>query len=100
TNAPPFTPGALFYTATADVPGSLFLGARWHIDLNNNPLSVGLVSDQEGHASFGVPIPNDPGLVGVVITYQAAWIEPSTELSSLPSTGIITSLGLTIMVRP
>jgi hypothetical protein len=97
-NAPPLAPGLMFGGTLPDVPGTVISGALWHINFSGVVTNAGITSDESGFSTFSLPIPNDPGLVGAQLTFQAAWLEPPTARCSVPSGGIVTSRGVTITV--
>lgn len=96
-NAPPLLAGTLFASPTPDVPGTVILGARFHVVLSG-AISLPAVSDEAGFATVGIPIPNDPTLVGAMLSFQGAWIEPASNRCATGSSGIVTSLGMTATV--
>lgn len=102
TNVPPLSIGFYMIGDVSSVLGADFfgLGLLLHVDLilSTELLSYDVYSDHSGVSSIGVPVPNNPSLVGLQFCAQSVWIEPSTAVCGSGLYGLISSNGLAITV--
>lgn len=95
-NGPPHDAVAAFFTGNAD-PGTLVYGALFHVSFTGL-VSYPTVSDEAGYASYNLPIPNNPALLGLSLSFQGVFIEPVANRCSPSSLGIVTSVGMTATI--
>jgi IPT/TIG domain-containing protein len=99
-NAPPLSLGLLLIANARDLAGSdpFGIGILLHLDLflSTELSAFDLVSDGSGLGSAPLPIPSDPGYVGLTYFAQGIWVWSSC---SLPPFDLSSTRGVAITVQ-
>jgi len=82
----PFAPITIYGSDHLVAPNGTFLGVTWVLDQTTQFVVATGSADANGYASFTVPIPDDPGLVGVDFYFEglaslAAGLKPTIPFS-------------------
>jgi len=93
--------GLALLSAQADLAGSdpLQLGPLFHVGLGG-VFFAGVKANSAGSATIGLPVPNDPTLVGVQLFTQVVWSWPSGPCVPTQPLGLSSSPGLTLTILP
>jgi FG-GAP-like repeat len=93
--------GLALLSAQADVAGSdpLQLGPLFHVGLGG-VFFAGVKANSAGSATIGLPVPNDPTLVGIQLFTQVVWSWSSGPCVPTQPLGLSSSPGLTLTIQP